>query len=143
MSIGFMVGQRLRTIRYDRSDDEEGYVYFCCDNVNNETDTVQLNKVGDLTYYSLGLTACGLEYTNDDMVAAVAFSYFTYLYPNEDPMCGKEVKIVDPTTLKSVIVTIMDKCKHCKENDINVSPSAFEKLKPKAVGRTKVVWDFI
>lgn len=122
----------------------EGYVYFCCNSVNdNSSETVQLNKIGDLTYFSLGLTACGQVYTDDDMVAAIAFSYFTSPNPNVDPMCGKRVKIIDPTTLKYVIVTITDKCEGCKTNDIDVSPSAFEKLKPKIVGRSKVVWDFI
>lgn len=122
----------------------EGYVYFCCNSVNdNSSVTVKLNKIGDLTYFSLGLTACGQVYTDDDMVAAIAFSYFTSPNPNVDPMCGKQVKIIDPTTLKYVMVTIVDKCEDCKTNDIDVSPSAFEKLKPKIVGRSKVAWDFI
>lgn len=126
-----------------RSPCGEGYVYYCCISTNNLLDEIQSNKKGDLTYYDLGLTACGQVYTNDDMVAAIAFSYFTSPNPNFDPICGKQVKITDPATFKSVIVTIRDKCEGCKTNDIDVSPSAFEKLKPKSVGRFKVIWDFI
>jgi len=77
------------------------------------------------------------------MVAAIAFGHFTTTNPNLDPVCGKRVKIIDPTTLKSIVVTVRDKCEACKTNDIDVSPSAFEKLKPKIVGRIKVIWDFI
>jgi rare lipoprotein A (peptidoglycan hydrolase) len=77
------------------------------------------------------------------MVAAIAFGHFTTPNPNLDPMCGKRVKIMDLTTSKSIVVTVRDKCEACKMNDIDVSPSAFEKLKPKTVGRFKVVWDFI
>lgn len=119
-----------------------GYSYFCCDNPNPAHEQ-RLNRTGDLTYYSLGLTACGRVYADSDMVAAVAFDHFTTSNPNFDPMCGRRVKIVDPTTLKHVVVTVKDKCEGCKTNDIDVSPAAFEKLKPKIVGRIKVVWDFI
>lgn len=126
---------------------ENGYVYSCCNKYNNKHDSSnthdKLNKTGDLTYYKLGLTACGQVYTDEDMVAAIAFSYFTTPNPNVDPMCGKQAKIVDPVTSKSIIVTIRDKCEYCKTNDIDVSPSAFEKLNSKSVGRFIVTWDFI
>jgi len=126
-----------------RCDRDRGYAYFCCNNTNGPSDAVQLNKIGHLTYYSLGLTACGQVYADGDMVAAIAFDHFRTPNPNLDPVCGKRVKIVDPTTLKYIVVTVRDKCEGCKTNDIDVSPSAFEKLKPKIVGRIKVVWDFI
>ncbi|KAL4089516.1 hypothetical protein QTP88_024537 [Uroleucon formosanum] len=80
-----------------------GNVYSCCHQYNSGA--VQLKKIGDLTYYDLGLTACGQVYTNKDMVAAIAFGHFTTPNPNLDPMCGKKVKIVDPGTSKSIIVT--------------------------------------
>ncbi|KAF0729223.1 DPBB 1 domain-containing protein [Aphis craccivora] len=131
------------TIEVERSPCDGGHVYFCCNSTNDPSDAVQLNKIGDLTYYSLGLTACGQVYADDDMVAAIAFDHFTTPNPNLDPVCGKRVKIIDPTTLKSIVVTVRDKCEACNTNDIDVSPSAFEKLKPKIVGRIKVVWDFI
>ncbi|XP_022164623.1 uncharacterized protein LOC111029775 [Myzus persicae] len=118
-----------------------GHVYSCCHRHNSSSE--KLSKIGDLTYYNLGLTACGQVYTNDDMVAAIAFGHFKTPNPNFDPMCGRRVKIVDPVSAKSIIVTVRDKCEGCKTNDIDVSPSAFEKLKPKIVGRFKVSWDFI
>lgn len=98
---------------------ENGHVYSCCRKKNDEIDSnlqhfsdmgIKLNKRGDLTYYDLGLTACGRVYSNKDMVAAIAFKYFTTSNPNVDPVCGKRVKIVDPTTLKSVVVMIRDIC---------------------------------
>ncbi|XP_026819937.1 uncharacterized protein LOC113558644 [Rhopalosiphum maidis] len=133
------------TKRKSCEDNRAGYVYSCCHQSNSidSSDVQQLNKFGDLTYYNLGLTACGQVYTDEEMVAAIAFGHFTTPNPNLDPMCGKQVKVMDPTTLKSIVVTVRDKCEACKMNDIDVSPSAFEKLKPKTVGRFKVVWDFI
>lgn len=118
-----------------------GFVYSCCH--RDQELSTGLTRVGDLTYYDLGLTACGRVHRHGEMVAAVAFGHFTTPNPNKDPMCGKRVKIVDPTTSKSVEVTVQDKCEACKMNDIDVSVTAFEKLKPRTVGRFKVVWDFI
>lgn len=130
-------------IEKKRTPCQDGNIYSCCDMTNSIDSSHQLEKAGDLTYYKLGLTACGQVYTDSDMVAALAFSHFTTPNPNLDPICGKRVKIVDPTTSKSVIVSIVDKCLACKVNDIDVSPAAFKMIKPLTVGRTKVVWDFI
>lgn len=122
-----------------------GQVYTCCSDGGggHGPGSAILTKSGDITYYNLGLTACGRVYADNDMVAAVAFGYFTFSNPNYDPMCGRQAVIRDPTTSKSIVVTIVDKCEGCKIDDIDVSPSAFEMLKPKTVGRFKVTWDFI
>lgn len=98
---------------------------------------------GDMTYYDLGLTACGQTYTNADMVAALAFDWFTTPNPNEDPMCGRMVRITDPATSNTVEVEVRDKCQACQHDDIDVSPTAFQTLQPLEVGRYKVTWDFI
>lgn len=98
---------------------------------------------GDGTFYDLGLTACGQTFTNDDLVAAVSFSRFTAPNPNNDPMCQKKAKITEPTSGKSVIVSIKDKCAGCKENDIDMSKGAFQKISSLDKGRITVNWDFV
>lgn len=98
---------------------------------------------GDATYYSLGLTACGRVYRDTDLVAAVAFSYFKNPNPNNDAMCGKRVLVTDPKTRKSVTVTVVDKCQGCKVGDIDLSPTAFTRLRELGVGRFRVNWNFI
>lgn len=131
------------------------HAYFCCDDPNRggggasgpaaAATGIQLNMTGHLTHYDLqtGLTACGRSCGNDDLVAAIAPGHFTAPNPNRDSVCGKRAKIVDPTTLKSVVVTVWDKCEGCGADDVDVSPAAFERLKPKTVGRFKVVWGFV
>lgn len=98
---------------------------------------------GDATYYDLGLTACGEVYSNYDYVAAIAFSYWTTPNPNNDPMCQKSVRVIDPTNGKSIVVAIKDKCFACKRDDIDLSPIAFEQFRNKDVGRFTVTWDFL
>lgn len=98
---------------------------------------------GDATYYNLGMTACGQNFTDKDYVAAIAFSYWTTPNPNVDPMCQKHAKVIDPTNGKSITVAIKDKCGACKRDDIDLSPTAFEQFRNLDVGRFTVSWDFV
>lgn len=98
---------------------------------------------GDATYYNLGLTACGQVFTDNDYVAAIAFSYWTDPNPNNDKMCQKQARVIDQSNGKSVVVAIKDKCSACKRDDIDLSPIAFEQLRNLTVGRFTVSWDFI
>lgn len=92
----------------------------------------------------MGLTACGQTYSDSDLVAALGFQYFTAPNPNNDPMCGRRVRVTDPASGKSVEVTIRDKCQSCTGNDnIDLSPAAFRKLRDTSVGRFRGQWDFI
>lgn len=90
------------------------------------------------------MTACGQVYRNEDYVAAIGFQYFTTPNPNNDPMCGRRVRVTDPSSGRSVVVTIRDKCQSCTGNDnIDLSPTAFSQLRDTRVGRFRVNWDFI
>lgn len=100
-----------------------------------------ITVTGDATYYDLGMTACGQTYTDNDLVAAIAFNYFKKPNPNEDEMCGK--KAIAKGNGKSVTVMIKDKCGSCKEGDIDLSKAAFRQLSDLSVGRFQVTWDFI
>lgn len=89
------------------------------------------------------MTACGQVFNDNDYVAAIAFSYWTTPNPNNDPMCQKRARVTDPSTGKSVTVSIKDKCGGCQRGDIDLSPVAFQQLRDKSVGRFHVNWDFI
>lgn len=89
------------------------------------------------------MTACGKSFTDDELVAAIAFSYWTTANPNLDPICGRLVRVEDPQNGKFVDVRIFDKCGGCKAGDIDLSPAAFQKLKDFGVGRWQGRWKFI
>jgi len=62
--------------------------------------------------------------------------------PNENPFCGKKVKVTYEG--KSIEVKVVDRCPGCSENDLDLSPSAFKKLAPLGKGRLKQVkWKMI
>lgn len=121
-----------------------GVIYTCCPSSFNSTSisvsTLSSESIQDgyLNYYKFEFTACGRVYTDDDLVAAVASSYFTSNIPQEDSLCGRQVKITDPSSGNNVIAMIVDRCKTCKENDIYVSFAVFKQL-----GRIPVSWSLI
>ncbi|KAK6821784.1 RlpA-like double-psi beta-barrel-protein domain-containing protein-containing protein [Apiospora arundinis] len=99
-------------------------------------------KSGDMTYYDAGLGACGRTNNNQDSIVALPFSYFKASNPNQDPMCGKKIKISYKG--KSKTVTVVDKCAGCSGNSIDVTPKVFTDLVGGlGAGRVQVTWDFV
>ncbi|KAI4624329.1 uncharacterized protein J4E87_005830 [Alternaria ethzedia] len=104
---------------------------------------------GQMTFYNPGLGACGHTHGDNDAVMAVSHGRWDEVKtpnPNDNPLCGKQIRAhrVDERTGKdaSVLVTIVDKCMGCAYDDIDVSPSAFDKLADKAKGRVNVEWSW-
>ena len=105
---------------------------------------------GDGTFYSpsVGFGSCGHQNADTDLVAALATGSMTFYNPsnpNNNPVCGHKVKVTkvgEPA--KTVTVAIVDTCPGCKGTfDLDLSPAAFDKLAPEAVGRIKISWEFV
>jgi len=88
------------------------------------------------------MTACGRQFNDGDMVAAVGVPHWKGGNPNKDPICGRRVTVKDAQSGKTVNVQIWDKCMSCGYNNIDLSPAAFKQLRPASVGRFKVDWNF-
>jgi len=104
-------------------------------------------NTGDVTFYELGLTACGITYTDSDFVAAVSHILFdgypgAGANPNDNAVCNQKVKLEYQG--RSVDVIIVDRCTGCKEFDLDLSPAAFNQLASESVGRLHGgVWNWI
>ncbi|KAF2278720.1 uncharacterized protein EI97DRAFT_217290 [Westerdykella ornata] len=104
---------------------------------------------GDLTYYDPGLGACGIASTaNDDIVAISHFTFDavqTGSDPNQNVLCGRRIRAQRANNGKTVSVdlTVVDRCTGCKPTDIDVSPSAFDKLAQRDLGRVPVTWAWL
>ncbi|KAJ1981544.1 hypothetical protein H4R34_002030, partial [Dimargaris verticillata] len=74
------------------------------------------------TYYnpSAGTGACGIHYSDSDMVAAISASEFN------ESKCGQEVTVNGPTG--STKVKIGDSCPGCDPSHIDLSPAANAKI---------------
>lgn len=96
-------------------------------------------QIGQGTYYSTGLGACGIVNTDADYIAAVShllfdtFPGYNGVNPNSNPICGRKV----PVTYQgnNVTVTITDRCEGCALLDLDFSPAAFQELASLSVGR--------
>ncbi|KAJ2120640.1 hypothetical protein IW147_004929 [Coemansia sp. RSA 720] len=97
---------------------------------------------GDGTYYTPGLGSCGKTNTDSDLIAAInAPQYGTYANPNLAEVCGKCALVKG--SKGEVKVTITDRCPVCKHGDIDLSPSAFEKIGEFDDGRIPITWSFV
>lgn len=99
---------------------------------------------GDLTYYAVGLGACGEDDSGKDRTDnIVAISHLVMgAQSNGNPYCGRKVKIT--VNGKSTTATVRDKCMGCAADDIDVSEKCFlEMFDSLGVGRQTVEWSFI
>lgn len=101
---------------------------------------VRRDNSGDVTYFNVGLGACGWNSVDSDLVVAMSAGLMG-IQSNGNPNCGKKIKVNYGG--KSVIVTVVDKCMGCATYDLDLSPAAFEQLAPKSAGRIKGTWTFI
>jgi hypothetical protein len=101
------------------------------------------SHTGDLTYYDVGLGACGFDDGGLDMSDnIVALSHeMMGTQSNGNPYCNR--KVVIKANGKTVTATVRDKCMGCAFNDIDVSKKAFvEVFGALTDGRKKVEWAF-
>lgn len=100
-------------------------------------------KTGDLTYYTVGMGACGEDDTGKDNTENIVALSHLLMGPvsNGNPMCGKTITISYGG--KTVVATVKDKCMGCDINNIDVSEIAFVSLMGSTdVGRHTVDWWF-
>lgn len=96
---------------------------------------------GEGTYYDVGLGSCGDVNSNGEMVAALnAPQMQNGPNPNHNPTCGRKAVVHGP--LGSVTVTIVDTCPPCKWGDVDLSPSAFDKIAKREQGRVPISWSW-
>lgn len=103
---------------------------------------------GDLTFYDVGLGACGGYNTDSDMICAASmllydgFDGYTGANPNANPICGKQVAITYGG--KTITVTVVDRCVGCAKYDLDLSPTAFSQLADQSQGRLHgATWQFV
>lgn len=106
---------------------------------------------GDLTYYAVGLGACGITSQENQNVVAVSHTLFdaaqTGSDPNANPLCGQKIRArryyAEVGAERSVDLTVVDRCVGCKPTDLDVSTGAFDQLAPEASGRVDVTWAWL
>ena len=98
---------------------------------------------GEITYYTVGMGACGDDDTgNDTKLNIVALSKdILGEQSNGNPMCGQTITIRSNGNVATAIVK--DKCMGCAINDIDVSEKVFLELWGDLdTGRSPATWSF-
>lgn len=101
-------------------------------------------QTGDLTYYDLGLGACGIDNSGEDETANIVAMSSAVMgaQSNGNPMCGKTIKIYNEATGKTATGVIQDKCPGCVAGSIDVSKKLFEELADLDEGRLEISWNW-
>ncbi|KAJ4496498.1 RlpA-like double-psi beta-barrel-protein domain-containing protein-containing protein [Lentinula lateritia] len=91
-----------------------------------------------------GLGACGIVNTDTDFIVAMTHIVFD-AYPGYDgvdcnPICNRPIVVTFQG--KSVEVTVTDDCGACGNNEIQLSPAAFEQLADESEGLIDVSWSW-
>jgi len=94
-----------------------------------------------MTYYDVGLGACGWTNTDSESVVALPFE-FMGTESNGNPYCGRMITITADASGKSTTAKVVDKCMGCDGYSIDLSPTAFSALADESVGRTGCKWYF-
>lgn len=96
-------------------------------------------RSGDLTYYQVGLGACGEDDSGkDDTDNIVALSHLLMgEQSNGNPYCGKTITISYGG--KQVVATVKDKCMGCAMNNIDGKPSYSYHILPHALANSMTV----
>ena len=84
---------------------------------------------------------------NTEAEAVVALSHLMMKNgpnPNNNPLCGKKIKIFNPTTRGTTQAKIVDTCQSCALEDLDLSPTLFKTVAPKGDGVVSgIQWSFV
>ncbi|KAI5359917.1 putative RlpA-like domain superfamily protein [Septoria linicola] len=92
---------------------------------------------GDLTWYDVGMGACGKTNVASDPVIAIPeaiFDSYSTGNPNTNPLCGKTITITGKDGSKFTGI-VVDRCPGCTVNDLDLSQDFFNKVTNNGDGR--------
>ncbi|KAK4676173.1 hypothetical protein QC764_509759 [Podospora pseudoanserina] len=100
---------------------------------------------GQFTWYNTGLGACGKWNNDGELVVALNRHVFDPQTPNgnpnNNPLCGRMIRA--SYNGKTVDVRVVDRCPGCAAGDLDLSPTAFQRLASLGTGRITGDWWWI
>jgi hypothetical protein len=89
-----------------------------------------------MTYYDVGLGACGWSNQPSDFVVAVNTAQYS-----SGRHCGQRVQI--RAYGKTAIAEVVDRCTGCEDHGLDLSEALFAHFAPKDKGVFLTSWDFV
>jgi len=122
-----------------------GFIFLSAYDANNgsycKSNTALAVTSGYATFYNAGMGACGIQNNNGQLIAALNAQQFGGGNPNKNHNCNRRARVTGPRG--SVTVTITDKCPGCAHGDLDLTPTAFDKIAQRSQGRVPITWSFI
>lgn len=100
----------------------------------------RVTRVGRGTWFHVGQGNCGKWSVDSEPVVAMSKAFYDR---NRGSNCGQWVEIVETSSGKKAYGQLLDSCQSCREQDIDLSPSLFQKLAPLSKGVITVSWHFM
>ncbi|EAU85822.1 hypothetical protein CC1G_05039 [Coprinopsis cinerea okayama7 len=100
----------------------------------------RITRVGRGTWYYTGRGNCGKWSKDSEPVVAMSKAFYDR---NKGINCGQWIEIVETSSGKKAFGQLWDSCESCREQDIDLSPSLFQKLAPLSRGVITVSWHFM
>jgi hypothetical protein len=97
---------------------------------------------GYLTWYEVGIGACGYTNQASDFVCAVSHTIFDSMAqgsnPNDNPICNSSIKLIHDE--ESIDVSVVDRCVGCEPSHLDVSPRVFQRFSNLKTRKIQVNW---
>ncbi|KAH8918458.1 hypothetical protein BT69DRAFT_1353860 [Atractiella rhizophila] len=113
----------------------------------------RVDHFGDGTVFNteVGLGACGDQNRNSDFIVALGGPLWDEFQansgttnPNLNKVCDRRINVQNPSTGKTITVTVKDKCPSCARDDLDFTPAPFASLFNGATtGRFDIKWNFL
>ncbi|KAK3339999.1 hypothetical protein B0T25DRAFT_561059 [Lasiosphaeria hispida] len=101
---------------------------------------------GDMTYYEVGMGACGYDDSGKggtDYIVAVSAGLLGNSGEDGSSMCGRQV-VIEGSNGKQLTATVRDKCPSYRDDALDVSEKVFKDVVGDlGVGKTQVSWSVV
>lgn len=81
------------------------------------------------------------DYDDNDNVAALAEYHFNESTRKGFNLCFSQLRIVGPNGVENP--TVLDICEECKQNEVAVSPTLYERMFLDVKGKRRVEWEIL
>jgi expansin (peptidoglycan-binding protein) len=110
---------------------------------NNSNYAQQDRNHGAMTYYEVGVGACGHDDSGKGDSENIVAMSSALMGSGSGEYCGRKVRIQGKDGT-AVMATVRDKCPSCEPDELDVSNKVFKEVVGNlGVGRSKVSWSFV
>ncbi|CEP13020.1 hypothetical protein [Parasitella parasitica] len=102
---------------------------------------------GKGTWYHTGMGSCGIKSNDKQLIIALnarQMAKESPENPNNNPLCGRKIRVRNLKNGREVTATVQDTCPGCPDGDsLDLSPAAFKKIAALDQGKIEIEWSWV